>query len=636
MINIDFCKTTGSIKSLKIADDPFSMNWLREDCTWGTPTEAELVSSDISANTMTSVYKLSKAELTVRRIPEKDRYREIYTYKNVSDCDVFFRRGELGIYTPFCDIYDGADICMTNRCNAHIWCGGDVSYINAMRMGVSSKNIGLALLSGSLDSYSIKRDYSKNSNDRGIFILHPSPFSLMSGETKTFEWVIFEHGGDDDFIQKLNSLGILTVSAEHFTVFEGENIKLGFSEIPSCVTLDGAKIPFCGKTLEYSPKRLGEHKFLITYGEKHTFAKTIVVPKFEDTLKKRINYIIKNQQFLKSGSPLDGAYLIYDCREHYKYFDNSWPDHNASRERLGMSLLIAKYLQSHKDPEILQSFMKNLEFIKREVVDTETGDVYNTVLKNKNMIRLYNAPWAALLMMETYKLTKDTEYLEIMMRILRKYYEGGGARFYPNGISIAETVEALIAAGMRKEAADLTALYRTHVDNMVKNGTNYPPHEVNYEQTIVTPAATFISQFCKITGETKYIEEAEKQIRVLERFNGHQPDYHMNETAIRHWDDFWFGKEKMYGDTFPHYWSCLTGVSFLHYAEISGDSEYLSRAHENIRNCMCLFFPDGSASCAYVYPFSVNERKGEFYDDWANDQDFALYEYLKFFYDFRH
>lgn len=81
MINIDFCKTTGSIKSLKIADDPFSMNWLREDCTWGTPTEAELVSSDISANTMTSVYKLSKAELTVRRIPEKDRYREIYTYK---------------------------------------------------------------------------------------------------------------------------------------------------------------------------------------------------------------------------------------------------------------------------------------------------------------------------------------------------------------------------------------------------------------------------------------------------------------------------------------------------------------------------------------------------------------------------
>ena len=126
MINIDFCKTTGSIKSLKIADDPFSMNWLREDCTWGTPTEAELVSSDISANTMTSVYKLSKAELTVRRIPEKDRYREIYTYKNVSDCDVFFRRGELGIYTPFCDIYDGADICMTNRCNAHIWCGGDV------------------------------------------------------------------------------------------------------------------------------------------------------------------------------------------------------------------------------------------------------------------------------------------------------------------------------------------------------------------------------------------------------------------------------------------------------------------------------------------------------------------------------
>ena len=183
---------------------------------------------------------------------------------------------------------------------------------------------------------------------------------------------------------------------------------------------------------------------------------------------------------------------------------------------------------------------------------------------------------------------------------------------------------------MNEEADSLVALYKTHVDNMVKIGTNYPPHEVNYEQTIVTPGATFISQFVRISGENDYIGDAKKQIEVLARFNGHQPDYHMYETAIRHWDDYWFGKSRLYGDTFPHYWSSLSGLAFLNYYKISGDEVYLKKAEDNIRNCLCLFFKDGSASCAYVYPYSVNGQKGEFFDEWANDQDFALYYAVKY------
>ena len=44
-----------------------------------------------------------------------------------------------------------------------------------------------------------------------------------------------------------------------------------------------------------------------------------------------------------------------------------------------------------------------------------------------------------------------------------------------------------------------------------------------------------------------------------------------------------------------------------------------------MRNCLCLFNARGEGSCAYVYPFRLNEKPGEFYDEWANDQDFALY-----------
>ena len=48
----------------------------------------------------------------------------------------------------------------------------------------------------------------------------------------------------------------------------------------------------------------------------------------------------------------------------------------------------------------------------------------------------------------------------------------------------------------------------------------------------------------------------------------------------------------------------------------------------------------GTASCAYLHPYSVTmlnpdgseiapARRGEFFDPWANDQDFALYYILR-------
>ena len=43
-----------------------------------------------------------------------------------------------------------------------------------------------------------------------------------------------------------------------------------------------------------------------------------------------------------------------------------------------------------------------------------------------------------------------------------------------------------------------------------------------------------------------------------------------------------------------------------------------------------MFMPDGSASCAYVYPVSVNGRKGGYYDPYANDQDWGLYFMLRY------
>jgi hypothetical protein len=101
--------------------------------------------------------------------------------------------------------------------------------------------------------------------------------------------------------------------------------------------------------------------------------------------------------------------------------------------------------------------------------------------------------------------------------------------------------------------------------------------------------------------------------------------------AIRHWDGKYFGKRQIFGDTFPHPASVHTLNAYLHYYWITGDESYKERAYKGARNLLSLYRPDGSASNCYVYPFSVNGVKCEYYDEYANDQDGAMYYLVKFY-----
>ena len=174
----------------------------------------------------------------------------------------------------------------------------------------------------------------------------------------------------------------------------------------------------------------------------------------------------------------------------------------------------------------------------------------------------------------------------------------------------------------------LKNLFREHAENICQMGINYPPSEVNYEQSIVAPAANILLQAYKIFGNEKYLKAVEKQMEILSLFNGRQPDYYLFETAIRHWDGYWFGKRRMLGDTFPHYWSVLTGQVYKTYAKILKDTEIDEKGEASIRGCLNLFDEEGFGSCAMVYPKTINGKQAEYYDPWANDQDWALYYIL--------
>ena len=323
--------------------------------------------------------------------------------------------------------------------------------------------------------------------------------------------------------------------------------------------------------------------------------------------------------------------MIYDNQDKCLIFDNENPDFNACRERIVMGLLVAKYLQYDKDEKIYASLMKYYDFVTREFYDEETGAVYNTIGKDPSFKRLYNAPWMSLFMMEMFNLTNDTVYLHNMVKLLKVYYSIGGDKFYPNGLSMYESIDALNRAGMTKEAEEITSFYKNHAENIIKTGVFYPAHEAPYEQTIVTPAVTLLSQVYMLERDERILSECEKHLKILEKFNGTQPDFHLYENSIRHWDAYYFGKRKNFGDTMPHAAAIHTANSYLHFAQISGNNDYLKRAISCAKNMLCLYTPEGEGTMAYVYPLYVNNVRCGYYDEFSNEQDGVLYYLIKYY-----
>ena len=586
----------GLLTRLSFADDPVKMNWISEGHPWGITSAPEGIVCQTS-----------------RRILLDDTLEEAYTFINTAEESIICPEGSTAIELPLNDIYLEAKVCLTQRCHVHVWCGGEVSWIMALRMGGQAPHLGLLLTEGALGSYSIRRSLTEShciSNTRGVFLLHSEAFSLTPGASQTIRWQLFRHDGPEDFKRILQSrLGRFWIESEQWVAFQGEDIR------------------WTGGKLETS--HTGEVTQTIREGGKATRAIWNVLPEKEELLRNRARFIVEHQQCNDPASPLNGAYLIYDNETEKQYYDHDNPDHNCARERVGMGALMALYLQRCQDPAVEKSLARYAEFILREIYDESTHTVYDDAGYSEKRHRLYNGPLVAAFFTELYRWKRDPIWIIRAADVMESYYREGGERFYAIGIPMKDIVDLLLEAGLTERAEEMRTLFVNHARNIAAIGLAYPTHEVDYEQSIVAPAVNILLMGYQLSGDSDLLAAGKEQLKLLTLFNGFQPDYHMNEVAIRHWDGYWFGKRRMLGDTFPHYWSSLTGQVFERYGRITGEKEWLDRAERNLRGSLSLFFPDGSASCAMVYPSSVNGETAHFYDPWANDQDWGLYYYFR-------
>jgi hypothetical protein len=666
--NADFQLTTdrssGSVTSIVNPRDPARMSWCsaRHNAPWQSASSdwglgyADLGAAflhrgrwqspdDVTLDSGSSqevVYTVGPLKVTVTRRLQGDACIERYSFSNTGALPLpmnDWTRVAFAISTPFNDHYTNSADVLEHRCHTHVWAGGASSWVATFRMGGRDPHLGLVLTEGALDGYSIVgRDETTSSNTRGTFMLHPAIADLQPGQMRSIEWALFWHNGWEDFFAQCarRSTQFVRVDVSRHTAFVGESIELKFTgrELSGAKLNNGDQaLPLAsegdGLRARFTPSGPGETTLrLRTRNGGDSRVVLNAVPPLDDLIAARVRFIARNQQIDRPDTPLHGAFVLYDNEANALVTHDTERDRNEGRERVAMGVLLARWLRQsgQRDEQVLRSLQRYYQFVTTRL---QRPDGYVLDAVDKPILRLYNWPWVAQLHLEYARLTGSPAAYAGCVRTIENYYANDGAKHYSIGIPVYDSLRAFKAAGLMTEHARLLQLYEEHGRMIMKNGTQYPPHEVNFEQSIVAPAALFLLELHLATGGSEWLNAARPHLALLELFSGRQPDHHLHEVAIRHWDGYWFGKKRLWGDTFPHYWSTLSALVFQSYAKAGGRTDYARRAEEVVRNNLSLFTPDGRGSAAFIYPLSVNGLRAHTLDPYANDQDWALVHALQ-------
>lgn len=610
---------TGGLARLAHPADPHGMNWVcaPAENAWfprsygwglgyvampGHPAAPRWETPE-TIDGLAARYRIGALRISATRAPRGEWLDEEYRFENAGESELPL--WGIGLCMPFNDNYPDASTCVTKRCNAHIWCGGHVAWVCALRMGGTGPHLGWVLTGGHMGGYSIQGRglLTAGSNARGAIVMNAGGASLKPGESLRLTATLFWHDGWEDFFARARTIPeFVEVSAEHYTLTGREEPRLALGDPAAragqpVAEADGERIP------------------VALPNGRETWLRVQRVADVGARVRARAAFIAQKQIVLDSGDPLYGAILSYDNNTRARFYNPAWPDQGEGREHLGMGILLAQAGARWGDVALVEAARLNRRFVRDKLQDPD-GTVYDSA-RNRTVQRLYNYPWVAQLHLELGD-------LDACLRTFRQYYRRGGAAFYAFPIPMVDAVAGFRAAGRQAEAEELLALFREHADRIAACGTAFPAHEVNYEQSIVGPAALIPLEAYLLTREPKYLRCAEAFLPLLDAFNGRQPDHHLHDIAIRHWDGFWFGVKQMWGDTFPHYWSALTGWVFYRYWQATGSAEHRRRGREILLGNLSAFRPDGSASCAYLYPDAVNGNPARCWEPLANDQDWAL------------
>ncbi|MBL0888634.1 hypothetical protein [Myceligenerans indicum] len=596
---------------------------------WHTP--AVLRESDAGIE---AVHRLPHdLRMDVRRWVDGEVLREQYVLRN-DGAETRSVTG-LGVQTPFGDVYAGAEDSLDRSVHAHLFTGGTWAWALARPMSGAGRLLGLIVREGAVRAYSIEsRNPGTFSNVRGHIALlatdrarNPEAFggqpelTLAPGEEHVLEWELGWYESVDEFLAATAAPAVFSAYAAR----TGEAITVEAAEVTSP---DATVI------------RVGDRRFHVSAEVHGTYtvdvdgtARTEVLfhDSLEDVVRRRVDYIIRHQVARERPGLLAHAFVPVDVRTRTTLPTNGWPDWTDGSERVAMPVLIQlAALRGWADPAEVRTLLEGWgEFAWTHLFDEEATPTRGSQVGR--VPRLYDAPWHAQFFHDHHRLTGSGVALDRAARIIERNFALGGAAHL--SITLSETILAvaagLDAAGEPVRAEVLRQRLLESAWSFVRIGRGLPPHEVNYEQSIVAPLIDLLVAAYGLTGDQAFHDAIAERLPWLLAFSGPQPHVRLHGVAIRHWDGYWFGIERLWGDVFPHHWSALTAATLHRLPRDLRTTETERITEAILRANMANQFPDGSATCAYVMPSSVDGRAAHLSDPLANDQDWHLVLWLR-------
>jgi hypothetical protein len=560
---------------------------------WNAPAGLTIAGTRIEAR-----HRVAGLELHVTR-ELGETWRERYAFRNPGEHPVTVTC--LGICTPWRDLYASAADALRRAVHAHVHAGGAYSYVLAEPMDGAGPVLGLALREGELWAYSIesREPFETGSNARGHIVLHATDAARAP----------HAFGGQPE----------LTIEPgdEHAIVWE-----LAW-HADRAAFLAARPPPFDVPELVAEGKPEGE-RYLARGRSRIAIARHAPLG---EIVRRRIRFILDHQRATHRAGAAAGALLPYDTERGLTVPGAGWQDFSDGRERIGMGLLLQEALRHGHAPQGTEAAAAAFrDFVTGRLL-TGAHELRSDSHRSEASPRLYDIPWLVMLLAEHEP--------DRALAALRGFYQRGGQRFLAIGAGLAATdlATALRGRGREGEAEEVETLLHGHARASIEAGEDLPAHEVNYEQSMVAPLLEILCTARALTGDTALDPEIGRRLPWLLAFGGPQPHARLRDVAIRHWDGYWFGREMLWGDTFPHHWSALTAnvLQLLPEPVAAALPEPPEAIARRIYAANLIDFrPDGSATAAFVFPSCVSGRTAHRADPLANDQDWALYWPLRF------
>ena len=353
-----------------------------------------------------------------------------------------------------------------------------------------------------------------------------------------------------------------------------------------------------------------------------------------ELVRRRVAVLLDHHRPLQRPRPR--GFVACDTATGLTVTDQGWPDWSDGAERTAMPVLLAEarargLVEAGRAAEVDAALEEFAAFAAERLVGPD-GWVRRGSTDVTSDTRLYNTPWLVDLLVLEHGHGGRLDHLELACSLLEASARHGVSRHL--SIGHPQAMLALDAAVGRLPGPAARAL-RSRVDQLLEGlreqalelagrGGDLPAHEVSYEQSIVAPLVSLLSLAHRRRPDPRLLAAAEQALGWLLAFAGSQRHVRLRHVAIRHWDRYWFGLRRQWGDTFPHYWSALTAVALLELPDELRSERGNRMAAAILRANLAAYDEHARGCCAFQYPSCVDGVPAHGPDPLDNDQDWAL------------